>query len=276
MDIDIELLQERRAQRWCQTPETRIAGAEEAVPLIDRVGVATLYPASPEVPNLYHAYVGDPGAKPESSWDSPAGEVYGWRWTLGRRAVAFYTAIVRGRPTWVSWGLLPAALRLIGESRAPDELYAAGLISEGALRVAQALEDVGGVLSTGDLRRIAGFPTGKAERAAYLKAVAELDTRLMIAKVFAEGDEDMRHALVAARYPQHTAAAAQLTREQAVDQLLAAYLPGAAYAVPPLLAKHLGLPEDELRCGLERLERQGRAAPIGLPGQKKPCYVWVE
>ena len=42
-----------------------------------------------------------------AEWDSPAGEVYVWRWALGRKEVAFYSAIVRKRPTWVSWTLLP-------------------------------------------------------------------------------------------------------------------------------------------------------------------------
>ncbi|HWQ13138.1 MAG TPA: hypothetical protein VNL77_10075 [Roseiflexaceae bacterium] len=268
-------LQARRMYNWGQTPATRAADPEAATQLIDRLGIATLYPASPEVPNLYHAYVGDPAAKPESAWDSPAGHVYSWRWALGRREAAFYTAVVRGKPTWVSWELLPAILRLRAERRTPDDLYHAGAISEAAHRVARALEDVGGVLSTGDLRRIASFPTGKAERAAYLKAVAELDTRLMLAKVFAEGDEDMRHALVAVRYPQHVAAADRLTRAAALDQLLAHYLPGAAYAVPPALAKHLGLPEDELRAGLERLVAQRRAVQLSIPGQRAPGYAWV-
>lgn len=276
MQGDFAELQARRAARWCQTPETRIAGPDAAAQLIERVGIATLFPASPELPNLYHAYVGNAEARPESAWDSPAGEVYTWRWTLGQRGAAFYTAIVRGRPTLVSWALLPAVLRLLGERRTPDELLDAGVISDGAHRVAMALADVGGALGTGDLRRIAGFPTGKAERAAYLKAVAELDTRLMLAKVFAEGDTDMRHALVAARYPAYVAAAQRLSDEQAVDQLLAAYLPSAAYCAPAVLSRHLGAREPELRAGLERLASAGCAERLPLPGQKAPGYAWVE
>lgn len=276
MQATFAKLQARRAARWRQTPDTRIAGPDAAVELIERVGIATLFPASPEAPNLYHAYVGNAEARPESAWDSPAGEVYTWRWVLGQRGAAFYTAIVRGKPTWVSWALLPAVLRLLGERRPPDELVAAGVISEGAHRVAMALADTGGVLSTGDLRRIAGFPTGKAERAAYLKAVAELDTRLMLAKVFAEGDTDMRHALVATRYPEHLAAAERLDHAQAVDQLLAAYLPSAAYCAPAVLSRHLGVREPELRAGLERLVAAGRAEHVQLAGQKAPGYMWVE
>lgn len=273
---DLDTLHLRRLANWRQTPETRIAGPDDAVPLIERLGLATLYPVSPELPNLFSAFVGDPDTPTDSNWDSPSGQVYTWRWTLGRRDAAFYTAIVRKRPTWVTWNLLPAALRLFGELRTPDELYDTGVISQPAYRVAQALEVAGGALSTGELRWQAGFPTGKEQRTAYLKAVEELDTRLLLAKVFSPGDEDMRHALVAARYPEYVAAAEKLTRDAALDVFLSTYLPSAAYALPIPLARHLKLPDAELRAALDRLVSAGRAHSTTLAGQKGVCYVWPE
>lgn len=245
----------RRLENWCQTPETRIADAEAAARLIERVGLATLYPVSPEIPNLFHAYVGDPEAKTDSKWDSPSGHVYGWRWELGKRGAAFYAAIVRKKPTWISWQLLPAVLRLRGEFRAPAELYEAGDLSNGAYRIANALDEAGCELDTGELRTAAGFPTGKERRAAYLKAVAELESRLILAKVFspAEGDQNMRHTLVRLRYPEQCAAAEQLSRDAALDQLLRTYLAAAVDVVPDVLAKDLGIPAPELRAGLSRV-----------------------
>src|SRR5438552_1476056 len=266
--VDEAALQARRREHWCQTPETRIPDPEAAVHLIERVGIATLFPASPEVPNLFHAYVGDPGAQTSSQWDSPSGHVYGWRWALGRREAAFYSVLVRGRPTWISWSLFPAILRLCGELRTPDELYDAGQLSGDAYRIAQALDAAGGVLSTGELRRQAGFPTGKSQRAAYLKAVDELYNRLLLAKVFSPDDDDMRHALVRMRYPNHVAAAEQMTPEDAMDAFLTTYFPAAVYAVPAVLAKHLKLSEAELRAGLDRLVGVGRATTLTVPHQK--------
>jgi hypothetical protein len=273
---DLRQVEARRRQRWCQTPKTRVAGPEEATRLIERVAIATLFPASSEIPNLFHAYVGDPGAQTSSQWDSPSGHVYGWRWALGRREAAFYSALVRGRPTWISWALFPATLRLCGELRTPDELYDAGEFSGDAYRIAQALDAAGGVLSTGELRRQAGFPTGKSQRAAYLKAVDELDNRLLLAKVFSADDDDMRHALVRARYPEHVAAAEKMTRVDALDAFLTTYLPAAVYAVPTVLAKHLKLPEAELRAGLDRLAEAGQATTLMLPDQKGLCYLWED
>jgi hypothetical protein len=85
-------LHQRRLQNWCQTAETKIADPADAKMLIERVGLATLYPTSPEIPNLFHAYVGDPDAKTDSKWDSPSGRVYSWRWELARLEAAFCIA----------------------------------------------------------------------------------------------------------------------------------------------------------------------------------------
>jgi hypothetical protein len=257
----------RRRRGWHQTPEGRLADAGAGADFVRRAGVVTLFPVSPEVPDLFHAHTGDPEARPETKWDSPAGEVFGWRWGIGRPGAACYTTFVLRRPTWVSWDLLPAALRLRDALRTPEELHAAGALSAGAHRVARVLADCDGVLSTGVLRVLAGYPTGRAERAAFLRAVAELDDRLLLAKVFADEDEDMRHALVHVRYPQHVAAARDLSFEAALDELLMTYLPLAAYARPAALARAFGVAPAAVLAGLQRLAEAGRAAPEPGPGE---------
>jgi hypothetical protein len=207
--------------------------------------------------------MGDPDAAMDPKHDSPAGEVYTWRWHLGRMRAGFYTAIVRKRPTWVSWDLLPAVLRLRGELRTPDELFDVGVISEGAYRIARALEAAGEALSTARLRTEAGFPTGREQRAAYQKAVEELDTRLILTKEFSSEDDEMHHALVMDRYRDYQAAAERLTLDDAFDRFLAAYLPGAVYAFPPLVARHLRVEEAPLRAALERLVERGEVERQG-------------
>jgi hypothetical protein len=230
------------------------------VPFIEHVGIATLFPASPEVPNLFHAYLGDPEAKTDSRHDSPSGEVYSWRWTLGRQNAAFYCVLVHGRPTWVSWALFPAMLRLCAELRAPAELYERGELSADAFRIAQALAAAGGTLSTGELRKQANFPTGKEQRAAYLKAVDELDRLLLLAKVFSPDDDEMRHALTRILYPRQVEIAAHMARGEAMDEFLGVYLPEAGYVVPAVLAKHVRLLPAELEAGLRRRESRGQVS----------------
>ncbi len=272
--MDESTLHRRRREAWGQTPRTRAADPEAAARLIDRVGIATLFPASPEFPNLFHAYVGESESRPDARHDSPSGEVYAWRWALGRKEVACYTAIVRDRPSWVSWSLLPAVLRLRGTLRPPTELHDTGELSASAARVALALERSGGVLSTSELREAADFPTGKAQRAAYLKAVQELETKLLLAKVFSADSLEMRHALVSSHYPEHLAAASGMSEEEALDRVLRTYLAAAAYAVPAVLSRHLKLPPQQLVAALDRLIRSGMVTPMELPGLRGTCYVW--
>ncbi len=138
--VDRSSLDQQRHARWGQTASTRVLDSVQAARLIDRVGVATLFPVSLEIPNLFHAHMGDPAALVDSHHDSPSGTVYSWRWSLGHADSAFYSVLVRNRPTLVSWSLFPAILRLCGELRTPDDLYHAGELSHDAYRVAQALE----------------------------------------------------------------------------------------------------------------------------------------
>ena len=264
----------RRLENWCQTQETRITNPEEGAALIQRVGVATLFPASPEIPNLFHAYTGDPNSKTESRWDSPSGRVYTWRWPLGQQEQAFYSTLIKGRPTWISWELLPPALCLWGELRPPDELYEAGELSPDAYRITRALAAPGDVLTTGELREEAGFPTGKPQRAAYLRAVKELETRLLLAKVFSTEDNDMRHALVQVHYPEQVNAARRMTREKALEQFLSTYLPQAVYTMFALLSRQIKLPKEEVHAGLERLVRAKSATCVTIPEHKDKYYIW--
>jgi hypothetical protein len=274
MVTEMDVLERRRRAQWGQTPETRCADEPAVQALIQRAGIVTHYPVTPELPNLLHAYTGSPTTKVTSEHDGDSGHVYAWRWTLGRREAGFYTAIVLKRPTWVAWNLLPAVLRLRGDLRAIDEIFDTGTLSANAYRVAMALEEAGEPLATGDLRRAAGFPIGKAERAAYLKAVAELDSRLLVAKVFSPNDEDMRHTLVRNQYPEAVVAAERLSSGDAMRQLLIAYLPSAAYALPDLLAKALAVPAADMRGGLEALCADRLAKIVTLDGQAQTAYVW--
>jgi len=272
--VDYKAVQQR-LQNWCQTPKTRLSGDSMAPAFIERVGVATLYPASPEIPNLFSAYVGDPDAKTDSGWDTPSGVVYGWRWTLGRQSTAFYTALIRRRPTWIRWSLLPAILRLYGTLRPPEELYKAGQLSAHAYRIAQTLEAAAGALSTGELREQAGFPRGASARATYLKAVEELETQLLLAKVFLSEGDTMHHSLVRKQYPDQVAAAERMTLDEALDQFLQVYLPQAIYANPPILAKDLKLPTATLYTALERQVAAHQA--VQIPHTRNiSAYMWRE
>ena len=109
----------------------------------------------------------------------------------------------------------------------------------------------------------------------YLKAVAELDTRLILAKVFSPDDTDMRHTLVATRYRRQVDEADTLQEDDALDLVLLAYAPPAVYVVPRMLAKHLKLAEDRLIAALERLRARELMRLDSVTGHKGDVYVWT-
>jgi len=207
----------------------------------------------------------EPKAKVDPSWDSPSGLVYTWRWDLGRAATAFYGALVLKKPTWVSWEVLPFVLGFAMERRDPEDLYADGLMSHDAIRIVGAFEGTSGVLSTKELRQKAGFPTGKPQRAAYLKAVEELDSRLLLAKTFdteGEGDE-MSHALVSIKYEVQVNHAKSVTVVEALQAFLLRYLPQAVLVDTKVLAKHLRLQPAIMNAAAEATVWSGAAIRYG-------------
>lgn len=273
--IAIAPIQQLRDERWCRTPTSRLKSWTGAPALIDGAGIATLFPASPEVADLYAAFVG-PGVPTDSGHSTPSGDVYGWRWELGRREVAFYGAVVRGKPTWVAWDLLPALLRLRGLPSAGDQSVA-GSLSIDARRIVDALASNGGNLTTGDLRRAAGFETGRERRAAYLRAIAELDRRLVLGRGFGPpddpDDQDMRQTLIASRYPDAVATADELDADTALRQLLTRYLSAAVFVRPVILARHLGLDRADVERSLARLVADGLVRRDRFEGEKNDSFV---
>jgi hypothetical protein len=262
--VDIEQLQTRRLRSWCQDGEHRVPDPEAAKQFIQRHGLVTHYAASAEVPNLYDAYMSEPKAKLDASWDSPSGHVYVWRWDIGKSLAAFYGALVAKKPTWIAWDVLPLVLGFGMERRDPEDLYVDGLLSNDAIRIVRAFEGAGGVLSTKELRKRAGFPTGKPERAAYLKAVEELDTRLLLAKVFdsESAADDMNHALIGVKYAGQVAEAVQMTPSDALGRFLDRYLSQSFFIDPRLFAKHLRIPSPVMDKAVEDLVKNDVARRV--------------
>lgn len=265
-----------RIQGWRQVSDRRVPDAAAATQLIEEAGIATVYPASSEVANLFHAHMGDPEAKTDSKWDSPSGTVYTWRWTIGTAGSAFYATVVRKRPTFVTWPLVPAILRLTADLRTPDELFDFGVISADAYRIAQVLEGSEEPIGTGDIRKQGGFPTGKDHSNRYHKGLAELENRLLVTSEFLPsegvGEGIKHHGLMYVRRRADVEAALMMSQEAAVDALLQAYLPAAAYVEPRALAKHLRVPEADMEAGVERLEASGRVHRIAVPGAKATAF----
>lgn len=268
-------LEDARLRSWCQTQESRLATPDSAQTFIDRAGIATLYPASAEIPNLFHAYTGDPSSTTDAGHDTPSGRVYAWRWELGSREVGYFGEVVRKRPTWVSRRLLPALLRLRADPRVPRRLYEAGGISTGALRIAEALQSAGEPVSTGELRRLAGFPNGTEQRKTFLKAVAELDSLLITTRAFSSATTDTFYCLTELTYPDAARQSMSMSIEEGIRAFLQMYLSSALYIRPQTVAKHLGISKQDLLTVLEELELQGQVEKVEPSGRDEAVYIWL-
>jgi hypothetical protein len=257
--MDTSILFAKRLASWCQDGSSNIPDPVAATDFINRHGLVTLYKASSEVPNLFWGYMGQADVKAQVEWDSDAGHVYTWRWELGHANAAFYGALVAKKPTWISWELLPLVLGFAMERRDPEDMYADGLLSAGAIRLVRAFEGSDGTLSTKELRARAGFPTGKPERAAYLKALEELELMLLVCKTFSpEGEgEDMAHSLVSTVCADAVSRSADLGAEDALHLFLKSYLPRAIYVDVKLFGKHLRLSPPLLAKVLETMRMEG-------------------
>jgi len=273
--VNIEDARAKRLQLWRQDGRNNLPDSAGAVQLINQMGLVTLYGASPEFPSLLLAHIGRPDYIAEASWDTPAGFVYGWRWDLGKAASAFYSTIVAKKPTWVSWLQLPTVLGALLNRQEPAEFYRSGQLSRDAWKLFEALEGSKEPLTTKELRLAAGFPTGKENRAAYLKAVEELETHLWLAKVFSpsgEGDE-MSHGLVSKLYPDAFRKAISTERGDAIRALAKNHLSSSVFIDAAVFTKHLRLDQSLVNGVLESMTVDHLIAP--LEGAKN-CYISAE
>jgi hypothetical protein len=273
---EFEYLKTRRASHWRQDGVHNLPDPKAAASFLKQVHMCPVYPCSSEFPNLLHAYTGDPQTKVAASWDSASGHVYTWRWKLGQANAGFYSLLVAKKPTFVSWEALPAVFGVHFERLTVDELYDSGQLSPNALKIAQAFEGTRGILPTKELRNKADFPTGKEHRAAYGKAVEELEAKLMLAKVFegAEDEEFMCHGWVETIYPDAVATALKQPPEKALTDVIALYLPSAVYLEPALFAKHFRVSKELLGSALEMACERGVARLQEIGGAS--LYVTTE
>ena len=261
--MDLSELEKQRLECWCQDGKHSVPDPTAAVDFINKVGICPLYKASDEFPDLFHAHTSDPTQVPDASWDSISGEIYTWRWKIGGTDGAFYAALVAKKPTWVAWKLLPDVLTAFMDRRTPDELFDLGLLSADGHKIAAVLEEAGGVLSTKDLRKEAGFPTGKENRKSFLKAVEELESFLWLAKKTSEGVDDMSHAYIPTFYKAQSEQAYNSDPADGLKAVLGAYIEVAKFVRPLPFAKAFRIKAEAVESaatslGLSQLEESGK------------------
>lgn len=235
--------------------EHRVRNADQLVKLIDALGFAfafTLRPGDAAIPACFdHLSTNDEGRK----W----GWMWGWKDELAEEKRLYYGVLLARKPTFVSLKLLPTFYATFGRAgEADDHLddVRAGRLSDVARRIIDFLAQ-NGETQTKRMRAELGI-TSKEGRAAYGKAIDEVQRLMYVARVRAvgEGREDYNYTydLFVRRYPEIVKTAERLSSADATATLLERTLALAGAVSEKQVTKLFEWDEDVKDRTIARLE----------------------
>jgi hypothetical protein len=199
----------------------RVRNAGQLVQLVDALGFAfafTLRTGDAPIPACFdHLSTNDTDRK--WSW------MWGWKDELPLAKKLYYGVLLARKPTFVSMKLLPTFYATFGRAGESDDHVAdvrAGRLSDVARRIIEYLAQ-NGETQTKRMRAELGI-TSKEGRAAYGKAIDDVQRLMHVARVRAVGEfrEDYNYTydLFVRRYPETVRAAERLTSADATAALV--------------------------------------------------------
>jgi hypothetical protein len=241
----------------------RVLTAAQAVKYIDATGYCMLFPVTNvPLPSLYYT-VTRRNPHEKMIWDKYSAMVWRWKDELPRRRRAFYAKYFRGRGTFISLKFLPHFLAMRETAATPgdhERLYAAGRISADARAIWEALE-THGPLATLELRHACKMDS-KAGNIRFKRAILDLQCLLIAVHFGAEQETAAwasgRYELTCRAFPKETAAARNITPEEARRILAAKFIEWHAEAQPAQLARLFGWPKAEAVAAIEAVKGHAR------------------
>lgn len=199
----------------------RVRNAAQLVQLIDALGFAfafTLRTGDAPIPACFdHLSTTDEGRK----W----GWMWGWKDELAEQKKLYYGMLLARKPTFVSLAMLPTFYATFGRAGEADdhvEDVRAGRLSDVARRIIDFLAQ-NGETQTKRMRAELGI-TSKEGRAAYGKAIDEVQRLMYVARVRAVGEGreayNYTYDLFVHRYPETVKAAERISSGDATAALL--------------------------------------------------------
>jgi hypothetical protein len=179
---------------------------------------------------------------------------------LPARHHVYYGRLLKGRPVLVALDLFPAFYALLrGRQRARDYLaeYQAGRLSHTAKRIMDALVRDRPQYTRGLRANCLMLEPAKTRE--FERALAELQQGLWVVKTEEryEPTFSYRWDLLDAWLPEPVAESRAITRERAVEAILARYARTAIFTTPPLMARLFSLERREVDRAVESLVRRG-------------------
>ena len=272
MTIDPLALERRRDERFRRAPARRVRDQRQALAFVDDVGFCSTFYCFPEgVPCLWEAVAGR--ARPRwprhSHHDAAIGLTWQLKDSLPAARQVYYGKLLKGRPMLVALDVFPAFYALVrGRQRARDYRaeYEAGRLSHPARRLMDALTREHPQY-TGDLRANT-FMLGPHRTREFERALAELQQGLFIVKTEEryEPTFSYRWDLLEAWLPKPVAAGRRLSRERALEHLIARYLGAAVFTREGALGRLFGLPATEIARAIRALVARGALTETEIAG----------
>lgn len=262
LQLDLDLLQNHRAQTFRTAPGLRLHSVDEAVAYVNQRGFIYFWPIKNILlPSLWVAAAGD---RPVAdAHDDPGHMTWGWKDDLLGQRRWYYAKVLRKRATMISLALAPYFYALTENYGSPEEdyltIYEQGRLTLEAKLVYEALLDHG-PLDTVSLRKAARM-TSRESEARFNKAISDLQADFKILPI---GVTDsgawhyaFAYAITALYYPELPEQARGISERQACDTLAQHYLRSVGAARASDLVKLFGWRLPTAEASLARLEGAG-------------------
>ncbi|MFQ5684826.1 MAG: hypothetical protein ACE5HC_16355 [Candidatus Binatia bacterium] len=270
----LEALRDRAFHRL---PHLRVRTEKHALRFIEKVGFCLTFRTFGYIlPCLYVAICGrrHPGWPKHTHHHPAVGLTWELKDTLPAKRLVYYGKLLKGKPTLVSLEILPAFVAVIRDGRRSGDYlfdYRDGRLSRPALQLMDALMEMH-PLETRALRRRAGLRS-PVQTPQFERAMAELQRKLWVVKVeeLTEPTFSYRWDFLDHWLPEQVRRGEELSRDEAILQLLKAYLRIVIASQERPMARLLDLSAGEVERALASLAANGvisRGMPIrALPGR---------
>lgn len=146
--------------------EKQIKSYEEAILIIEEIGLLPLAPLIPDYPSLS-------SVTPKDSWHSDTEyDPWIWRTKFSTDGVAGYGKFIKKKSVLISRELLPYFKKVLGEVASIEKRFTDGKLSREALTIFHLIEDEQGI-DTRVLRKMAGL-SHKDQKKIFENALLEL------------------------------------------------------------------------------------------------------
>lgn len=279
MPLTRDEIEDLRDQIYRRTPKRQVRTMTQALDFVESTSFCFAFKANnSELPCLWHAACGErnPVYPHHSHHDPYVSLVWSAKDELAHTRKIYYGKAIKKRPTMISLKFFPYFYILPRRSVRPNSYiadYMRGDLSRNAKNIMDALIENSPQI-TADLKIAGGF-SHPQRRAAFDKAMAELQMKMYIVKISEFYDPfTFLWDLVDNRFVEEIEAAQKITQPQARKLILEKYFQIVLVSKPLSIQRLFGWTKPDIDLALSRLLKDGIIRDDFLiKNEKKPFYA---